>query len=304
MEKNVYELFRNDSLFPEQLRCVKPKINKLYAWGNVNLLGSKSVAIVGSRNSSKYGDFMTRKIIKDLVKYNITIISGMAIGIDAIAHDECLRNGGNTIAILGSGFNKIYPKENAWLLYKIIENNWLILSEYSYNEPVQKKNFPKRNRIISGLSEAVVVIEGSYRSGTSITARNAVIQGKKLFYVPNCVGGKNSYESIKLAKDGAKIATCGSDIYNEIGGEDIDTYELKIKEKNNNLNKAISKLDRESKLVFFCIKKIGSLSCNKISEITKIEIVKVNQILSLLELSDLICSADINNYKIREEFCE
>ena len=89
MEKNVYELFRNDSLFPEQLRCVKPKINKLYAWGNVNLLGSKSVAIVGSRNSSKYGDFMTRKIIKDLVKYNITIISGMAIGIDAIAHDEC-----------------------------------------------------------------------------------------------------------------------------------------------------------------------------------------------------------------------
>jgi len=286
------------------LKKIKPKVNRLYALGNIELFQKRAIAIIGSRNYSEYGKKMTVKITKELVKKEYVIISGLANGIDAIAHETCINNFGNTIAVLGSGLNKIYPKENINLVKRIVENGGLILTEYPDNESVQKRNFPKRNRIISGLSDAVLVIEGSYRSGTSITANDAVTQGKKVFYVPNCYGNKNSYESIKLAKSGGIIATCGDDIFKSLENKTCDTYESEMNEKFNIIQKNIDALDSDSKRIFNCLLKNGAMNSGQISEMTKINIVEVNQILSVLELNDFIINNEISKFKVREEFCE
>lgn len=168
--------------------------------GNISLLNKNSIAIIGSRNSSEYGRNITKKITKELVENNMVIVSGMAKGIDSIAHESCIKHAGKTIAVLGSGFKHIYPKENEKLFYNIIENDGLVLSEFPIDSPVQMKNFPRRNRIISGLALGVLVIEAAYRSGTSITAKFAKAQGKEVFCIPNSIGNKNSYGTIDLIK--------------------------------------------------------------------------------------------------------
>ncbi len=296
----VYELYPTEEKYPEKLRLVKPLVKKIYACGDISLLSNKSIAVVGSRNNSEYGKKITEKITKELVYNGVTIISGMAIGIDAIAHRACIENGGKTIAVLGSGFNNIYPKENKKLFYQIINSGGLVISEYSIDTQVQMKNFPKRNRIISGLSDGVLIVEGAYRSGTSITARNAEVQGKKIFYVPNCVGNKNSYGPIRLGKAGAIMVTCGKDILDEI---DVET----IKQENNkleNFDYIVGQMDEETRKVFICLRALGSLNCEQISVETNIEVVRVNQILSYLELEDYITNTEINKYKVCERYCE
>ncbi len=296
----VYELYPTEEKYPEKLRLVKPLVKKIYACGDISLLSNKSIAVVGSRNNSEYGKKITEKITKELVYNGVTIISGMAIGIDDIAHRACIENGGKTIAVLGSGFNNIYPKENKKLFYQIINSGGLVISEYSIDTQVQMKNFPKRNRIISGLSDGVLIVEGAYRSGTSITARNAEVQGKKIFYVPNCVGNKNSYGPIRLGKAGAIMVTCGKDILDEI---DVET----IKQENNkleNFDYIVGQMDEETRKVFICLRALGSLNCEQISVETNIEVVRVNQILSYLELEDYITNTEINKYKVCERYCE
>lgn len=295
---------KNTNIFPNKLKNVKPSVKKIYAQGNVELLDKKSIAIIGSRNYSDYGKRMTIKITKELVECGYVIISGLANGIDSIAHKICIDNYGETIAILGSGLNKIYPKENIKLAERIVENGGLILTEYSDDEPVQKKNFPRRNRIISGLSDAVLVVEGSYRSGTSITANYAFSQGKKVFYVPNCYENKNSFESIKLAKSGGIAAVDGSDIWGALEGESVDEYDAKMRRKYAINKEIIASLDIDSKRVFNCLIKQGSLDSCQIAERINIDIAKVNQILSMLELNELVENTEISKYRAREEFCE
>ena len=146
----------------------------------------------------------------------MVIVSGMAKGIDSIAHETCIKNSGKTIAVLGSGFKHIYPKENERLFYNIIENDGLVLSEFPVDSPVQMKNFPRRNRIISGLSLGVLVIEAAYRSGTSITAKFAKAQKRKVFCIPNSIGNKNSYGTIELIKNGATLVRSAKDIFKNL----------------------------------------------------------------------------------------
>lgn len=256
-------------------------------------------SIVGSRNNSEYGKNITEKITKTLVCNNLVIVSGMAVGIDSIAHKTCIENGGKTIAVLGSGFNNVYPKENLKLFYQIIESGGLVVSEYPIETPIQKKNFPRRNRIISGLSEGVLVVEGAYRSGTSITARSAIIQGKKVFYVPNCIGNKNSYGPIKLAKEGALMATCGEDILSDLGIK-YNNNEVEVKK----FDYVVNKMDENTKRIFMCLREHGCLDCERISLETNINVVEVNQLLSYMELDDLIVTTEINKYKVCDKFCE
>lgn len=300
----IKEISRNDKIFPEKLKAIRPTINKLCAIGNVQLLYKKSVAIVGSRNCSDYGIKMAKKITSELIKKDIVIISGLANGIDSVAHNVCVNEKKGNIAVLGSGFNKIYPKENTKLFYQIIEENGLVLSEYPPEEQVQKKNFPKRNRIISALADAVLVVEGSYRSGTSITAKNALLQGRKLFYVPNCFGNKNSFESLKLAKEGAIIATCGADILNEIGISATDTYESDLANRKKLLFQTVDNMGENTKKVTLCLMEYECLDSNQISIKTNIGIVEVNQALTELELKNIIQLVGFGKYKISEEFCE
>lgn len=237
---------------------------------------------------------------EELVDNNVVIVSGMAVGIDTIAHETCIAKGGKTIAVLGGGLKNIFPKENKKLFYRIIESGGLIISEYGLDEPVQKKNFPKRNRIISGLSDGVLVVEAAYRSGTSITARYARSQGKKVFCIPNSIGNKNSYGSIELAKNGAKIVTSGYEILAELG--------IKYKEyhdcKKHKFDDVTSNMNENAKAIFQCLKENEYLDCEQISSKTGINIIIVNQTLTYMELDEIVENVKINKYKLCDKYCE
>ena len=148
-----------NNIYPQKLKEITNPPKQLYLEGNVQLLNENSIAIIGSRNCSENGKQLTRKFAYELSKQGLIIISGMAKGIDTIAHEETINAKGKTIAVLGSGFNNIFPKENSKLYKKILENEGLIISEYAPEVQVQSKQFLERNRIVSGLSIGVLVIE-------------------------------------------------------------------------------------------------------------------------------------------------
>ena len=193
-------LMQKDLDYPKALKNIRNSPLELYVEGDVNCFNMPCVTVVGSRNMSEYGRNMTRKIVKELVEAGVCIVSGLAVGIDTVAHKTCLENGGKTIAVLGSGLNKVFPIENLDLFYRIINSGGCVMSEQMPDEDAKKEYFPARNRIVSGLSLATLVIEATYRSGTSITAKFAFKQGKKVFCIPNCIGSKNSSGTINLIK--------------------------------------------------------------------------------------------------------
>ncbi len=301
ISKKIYEIYNSDSIYPELLKEISSSPKKLYAIGNVNLLNMNSIAIVGSRNSSEYGESITKKITGDLVQNNIVIVSGMAIGIDSVAHKTCIESGGKTIAILGSGFKHIYPKENEKLFFDIIENDGLVLSEFPLDSQVQMKNFPKRNRIISGLSLGVLVVEAAYRSGTSITARFAKMQGRKVFCIPNSIGNKNSYGTIDLLRKGASLVRNAEDILCELN---LDYKSNKNVLSGKKANKQLKILDENSRKVFECISINGGIDADGICMKTNLDIVIVNQILTYLEIDELIVDTGNNGYNLVEDYYE
>ena len=279
------------------LKKIKKCPEKIFVLGNLNLLNQNAISIIGSRNSTEYGEKMAKSITEDLVKNDIVIVSGFARGIDSIAHKTCIDNGGKTIAVVGSGFNNIFPKENEKLFYEILEKSGTIISEFPINYPVESKNFPKRNRLISGLSLATVVIEATYRSGTSITARFANAQGRKVYCIPNSVGNKNSCGTINLLKDGANLVTNGTEIL-----KDLD---LKIKEKLSEKRPTqIKLLNNKSKVIFDCINYYGMIDSEGISIHCNMDICEVNQLLTMMEIDGIIESVNGNKYKVSDVYVE
>jgi DNA processing protein len=187
--------------------------NKLFYLGNKNLLNEeKIIAVVGSRKMSDYGKEVIGKIVPELVKNNFCIISGMAFGVDAEAQKTVLDYGGKTIAVLGSGVDVVSPKGNQWLYERILKENGLIVSEYVLGTQPSPQNFLARNRIIAGLSQGVLVIEGGKRSGTLVTAKYAIEQGKEVMAVPGRITEENSIAPNFLIKNGIQIVTEVSDI--------------------------------------------------------------------------------------------
>lgn len=182
----IKEICINSKDYPKRLRNIYDPPKKLYVLGNFKRLREKSIAIVGSRKATEYGKKVAFQISQELTKENINIVSGLAIGIDTYAHLGAIsiQNQAGTIAVLGSGIDVIYPKENIELARKIIQTGGCIVSEYPLSTKPNKINFPQRNRIISGLSDGVVVVEASEKSGSLITAEFGIEQGKEIFAVP------------------------------------------------------------------------------------------------------------------------
>lgn len=170
--------------YPKKLLKIYDPPKKLYLIGNEKMLDDFGIAIVGTRNVSKYGEEITKSLAYGLAKKGVCIISGLAKGADTAAHMGALMAKGRTIAVLGSGFGNIYPRENMALIMSIINQGGAVLTEYDINEKPLPQNFPRRNRIISGLSEGVIVTEAGERSGSLITADIALEQGKEVFAVP------------------------------------------------------------------------------------------------------------------------
>ena len=281
MEEYI-EININDEIYPTKLKEIKNPPKKLFLRGNLELLQSNAIAIVGSRECTSYGFYKAYEFAKELSKKGICVISGLAQGIDTAAHLGAMHQKGKTIAVLGTGLNKIYPKENEILAESIIKNGGLIISEYGLYEERKSENFPKRNRIMSGLSDGILVIEARKKSGTLITARYAKEQEKKVFSLPGNVDVINSSGANELIKNGAILVTDVKDILNEFT---IQDEEKNIKQE----------VNQEYKKVYDILGNVP-MHINEICKITNSSMAKVNQIITMLEIEGLIKSLPNNQF--------
>ncbi len=217
MKKNNIEIITIfDREYPDKLKVIYDPPVVLYIKGNKEIINEKSIAIVGCRLSSKYGESVANKLSYNLSLNNINVISGLARGIDSFAHKGSLMGNGKTIAVVGCGLDTIYPQENKNLFNEIIQKNGLIISEYVIGTKPLAKNFPRRNRIISALSNGVIVVEAREKSGTLITVDFALEQGKNVYVIPGNINNINSYGTNNLIKEGAKVVTDICDILEDL----------------------------------------------------------------------------------------
>ncbi|CAM2967502.1 DNA-processing protein DprA [Vibrio rarus] len=203
--------------YPARLKEIPCYPPLLFVQGNPSVLSSRQIGIVGSRNSTQDGLHITRQFSTELTGMGMTITSGLALGIDGHAHQACLESKGQTVAVLGSGFDYLYPKQHQPLAQRIKKQGALV-SEFPPFYPPKAYNFPRRNRIISGLSVAVLVIEAAERSGSLITARFALEQGRDVYVVPGSILNPNAAGCNGLIRDGAVLVRNGQDIMQEING--------------------------------------------------------------------------------------
>lgn len=291
MINKIYEINETNKLYPKKLLKIKDRPNKIYAVGNIELLNNKSIAIVGSRLSTVYGERYAAKFAKEISKAGITIVSGLAKGIDTIAHENSKQEKGKTIAVIGCGFNHIYPKENEELFNKIIENDGCVISQYSPNTDINLKEVPFRNRIISALSEGVLVVEARYRSGSGITAKYAFEQNKKVFCIPNQIGVTTGVGTNNLIKEGAILVTNPNEILTQIG-ENVEKDAQKDE-------KIELKVPDEYKEIYEKLEE-GKIEINELSRILNKTIAQINQKLTLMELEGLIEILPGNIVKIKD----
>lgn len=291
MINKIYEINETDRLYPKKLLQIKDRPNKIYVVGNIELLNNKSIAIVGSRISSTYGEYYAAKFAKEISKKGITIISGLAKGIDTVAHQNSKQEKGRTIAVLGCGFNHVYPKENEELFNEIIENGGCIVSQYSPDTDINLKEVPFRNRIISALSEGVLIVEARHRSGSGVTAKYAFEQNKKVFCLPNQIGVTTGVGTNNLIKEGAILVTNPNEILTQIG-ENVE----KDTEEN---EKTEFKIPNEYKEIYEKLEE-GKIGINELARSLNQTIVQINQKLTLMELEGLIEMLQGNVVQIKD----
>ncbi len=210
--KQIQIITIQDKEYPKLLRQIYDYPISIYVKGNIELLNYESIAIIGSRECSNYGKDAAKYFGYHLANNNKCVVSGLAKGIDSFAHIGALGANGNTIAVLGNGLQDIYPKENRELANMIIKKGGTIISEYPLGTPPNKMNFPARNRIVSGISDGVLVIEAKEKSGTLITVDFALEQGKEVFVVPGNINSIYSVGTNRLIKEGARLVNCYEDI--------------------------------------------------------------------------------------------
>lgn len=217
----VITIFNRD--YPERLKNIPDPPIVLFIKSNLDtasinkLANQRIIAVVGTRKMTDYGREVTSKLTKELVLNGFTIVSGMALGVDGVAHETTINSGGKTLAVLGTGVDVVYPREHTELYKRIIDSGGAVLSEVAPDKTVSRGMFPARNRIVSGLSEAVLVTEGAIDSGSLITARMALEQGREVFAVPGPINSPMAEGTNYLLKQGAKLVTKVDDILEELG---------------------------------------------------------------------------------------
>jgi DNA processing protein len=212
-------LTQADEAYPERLREIYDPPSVLWIRGNAELLARPGIAVVGTRHPSPYGAGMAEMLSRDLANRRLVILSGMARGVDTAAHKGAIEAGGKTVAVWGTGIDVIYPKENKKLAENIVASGGTIVSEYPLGTFPAPQNFPIRNRILSGMSIGVLVIEAAEYSGTRITARCAMEQNRDVFAVPGNVTNKNAWGPNTLIKQGAKLTATWEDLWEDLPSE-------------------------------------------------------------------------------------
>lgn len=285
-KQKVDFIVSSESKYPDLLKEISYSPSSFYIKGEIPEK-APCIAIVGTRKVTAYGKLVTEKLVGELVHYNFIIVSGLAYGVDTIAHETALKNQGKTIAVLGSGLNNLYPYSNKRLSQKIARRGALI-SEYPLDAPALKSYFPWRNRIISGLSLATIVIEAPEKSGALITAQFALEQNREVFAIPGSIFNKNSIGTNNLIKQGAKLVCEIEDILEELNIQ----YTLPIIKDPLNL-----KFDnKQEEKIYQSLSKENPIAIDKIIEISNLSPKEVLAILTTLELKEFIKNTDGGNY--------
>ena len=274
---NIIEINQKDERYPMALKMIQDPPKKLYCIGNVNLLKNKKISLVGSRKCTAYGKSIAERLSTKLSNSGVSVVSGLARGIDSCVHKGALNEAGGTIAVLATGIDSCYPASNQGL-YNQISKKGLIISENPPGYICHRYDFPRRNRIISGISDAVVVVEAPLRSGALITAEYAMEQGKELFAIPGNITSFFSIGCNQLIREGAKSIAVLDDILIDLN--------IDVKNDETNLD-----LGDDEFAVYDIIRKQGELSTEDLAKLTKFEIPKLAGILTVLEMKGAITNS-------------
>lgn len=274
--------------FPLKLKKIQNCPKQLYYIGNIELLYQDCFAVVGTRRITDYGIKNCKTFSKELALRDIPIVSGMAVGTDTVAHKTALDYNGSTIAVLGGGLKRIFPKENYELFNRIIENGGLVITEYENDVEPDKTKFPQRNRIVSAISEGILIIEAAYRSGTSITAQYARQQEKKIFAIPGRLDNSFGVGVNKLIKEGAILTT------------EIEDILINYPQFMNRMRKSETqkKIKKEYKKIYQILSESDSSIDDLIIQ-TNYGITELVKILSNMQIENII-SQEMGVYKINE----
>ncbi len=284
----------DDDSYPELLREISDPPLALYVAGDVQALKKTGCAIVGTRHASLYGKEIARRFGYQLAAAGYSVISGFARGIDTEAHTGAVQSGGVTVAILGGALDKLYPAENKKFAHEVIEKGGVILSEYPFGRSADRQSFPQRNRIVSGMSRGVLVIESPLKSGTLITVAQALEQGRVVMAVPGRIDSRVSMGSNRLIREGARLVTSVDDVLEELQDlfastrSDVTTQrKSRVSESGNRAAEKLSALSEEERKVYKQICDEGSYADTIVRE-SGINTGKVNSVLVGLQIKRLI----------------
>ncbi|MDO8442706.1 MAG: DNA-processing protein DprA [bacterium] len=281
IDKSGIKLILDDEEdFPKNLKEMPWPPLAIYIQGALEPI--QSIAIVGTRKVTPHGKLLAKQIAKELSQSGIQIISGLAMGVDESAHSGALEGSGKTVAVLPTGLGNIYPRQNYALSQKIIKSGGALVSEFHFDYKPYISSFIQRNRIVSALSLAAIIIEAPERSGALATARFAIEQNREVLVVPGPADHPNYKGSHKLIREGAGLVTCASDILEDLGLKNEEPATLFDQVKN-------IKITDEEKTVLEAINQLGwPVSVDKISEATKIQVQKANQIIAFLTIKGIL----------------
>jgi DNA processing protein len=288
-ELNINCVSKYDDTYPKHLKDLPNAPILLYVMGELSNICDNAVAIVGTRKASSYGREVATKFSSELSALGVTVVSGLARGIDSYAHIGSIEAGGKTIAVVGSGLDRIYPPENISLARKISKDFGAVISEYPLGYPALRTNFANRNRIISGISRIVLVVEGQKKSGTLLTATHAAEQGKSVFAVPGQITSPLSEAPHFLLQNGARLATSVSDILAEL--------DLEININDKKMEDILPENKTERKI--FSILENEKMHIDEISRILKLTVSEVSSVLMMMELKGKIRNLGSGEYKLR-----
>ena len=262
--------------YPAKLRDIPNPPKQLYCKGDIELLRARSVGVVGARKNTVYGKNVAIMIGKRIAESGLAVISGLAMGIDAFSHEGALEAEGKVIGVLGSGINQMGPWRNRELMDRGLEKGGLVISEYAPDEPAHKGTFPARNRIISGLSEALVVVEAGLNSGSLITAKHAAEQGRPVYAVPGNINSQSSIGTNLLIRDGATPLVIIDDLIRDIGVEINRDPESR------------PDLGADEEKVFEVVRVMSGPTVEEIIRGTGFEPQLVNSILTVMEIKGIV----------------
>ena len=277
MNREIKTVAIGDDGYPALLRHIKDPPETLYFAGDLALASGLSVSVVGTRSATSYGMWAAMKLSETLAGHGAVVTSGMALGIDTCAHKGALKAEGKTIAVLGSGFDRCSPASNRRLMEEIAEKG-LLLSEYPPETPAAVYTFPRRNRIISGLSVATVIVEAGRSSGALITAERAAEQGREVYAIPSNIDRARGIGANKLIKEGALPLIVLEDLLDDLG----------IRRKT--LARRLENLGEAEAEVVKYIENAGEVTVNELCRQTQRPPSEINGILTVLEIKGVVCS--------------